>query len=397
MNQHKHSYYILGTRAIIVVGMMLGGMYCSGCKKNAPAPTQTASTESVWQLDANYYRSDKILLNGYVSNDSFTVAGFNSISIVDSTSLSPSLKVLVELESMINKPVCSGSYWVYHGTNGAQYVFLSPFYARGDMTESQPFFWRIILHDLDTSYSPKAAAYPNFYSNPIGAFNNQGQFLSAVLDTGGASSFCIIEMNASYTPTSGRLLSNFSPKLTKITLQGNDQYINYVALIASYKDRFFVSAGNGNYIVYPNGTYRMLSQVNGYLSDVFTYHDTLYTLTYFSDLFRSVDDGENWTLFASDFPSGEAKSFHIGNEIYFYVYSQIFRADFTTGVVKELENSGLETNEITSINQYGDKVWVTTLSGMFYTSIDDFLTYKPTTELSKSNNRLMTKKIIVRK
>jgi hypothetical protein len=390
----KKYYHLSLLLSLVILAVILS----SGCKENATESPKATDTGSRWQLDPSYFRSDKILLNGYVSNNTFTVAGFCSISVADSTSLSPKMQMDVGLNSLASKPVCSGDYWAYGGTNGAQFVFFSPFYYRGSVNSAVPFYWRLILHDLDSSYSTSAAAYPNYYTNPIGAFNNQHQFLSAIADTNGISSFCLIDMSPSYTPTSfAEPLAAFSPKVTKITLHGDDQYLNYVASITSYKEKFFVSTARGNYIAYPNGTYRALSQVSGYLSDVFVYHDTLYTLTAFEELYRSSDQGETWSLFASNFPSGQAKSFYIGSKLYFYIYSQIFQADFTTGIVQELDNSGLEYNEITSINQYGDKVWVTTLSGMFYTSSDKFLTYKPPTSLSKNNNRMMSKKITLHK
>jgi hypothetical protein len=288
--------------------------------------------------------------------------------------------------------VSFGNYWVYAGTNGAQFIFYSPIYFRGNTSGATPFFWNMRLNDLDSSYSKNATAHPSTYTNPIGAFNNLNQFLSVASDSNGVGSFCLIDLNPSYIPAFDSFLAEFTPKLTKIPLQGYDKNISYVALIASYKEKFFVSTDQGTYIAYPNGTYKSLSQFKSYLTDIFTYHDTLYTLTYSQTLYRSTDQGETWSYFASNFPSGQAKSFHIGKETYFYIYSQIFHVDFTTGEIKELDNSGLEYNEITSINQFGDKVWITTLSGMFYTNIDKFLTYKPNM-LSKINNRIQSKRI----
>jgi len=39
-----------------------------------------------------------------------------------------------------------------------------------------------------------------------------------------------------------------------------------------------------------------------------------------------------------------------------------------------LDNSGLEGFEITSVNEYNGRAWVTTLSGMFYKDLKDFFT-----------------------
>jgi hypothetical protein len=41
-----------------------------------------------------------------------------------------------------------------------------------------------------------------------------------------------------------------------------------------------------------------------------------------------------------------------------------------------IDNKGLEGNEITSVNAFNGKVYVTTLSGLFYIPQDQFLRYK---------------------
>ena len=50
--------------------------------------------------------------------------------------------------------------------------------------------------------------------------------------------------------------------------------------------------------------------------------------------------------------------------------------DLHKGIIQELDNTGLEGNEITSVNQHDGKIWVTTLSGMFTKDVKDFFTFK---------------------
>ncbi len=44
---------------------------------------------------------------------------------------------------------------------------------------------------------------------------------------------------------------------------------------------------------------------------------------------------------------------------------------------RELVNDGLAGNQITSVCRFRDRVYVTTLSGVFYKPYRDFLTFKP--------------------
>jgi hypothetical protein len=44
---------------------------------------------------------------------------------------------------------------------------------------------------------------------------------------------------------------------------------------------------------------------------------------------------------------------------------------------RELVNGGLAGNQITSVCRFRDRVYVTTLSGVFHKPYRDFLTFKP--------------------
>ncbi|MFZ4620055.1 MAG: hypothetical protein ACOYNS_05830 [Bacteroidota bacterium] len=364
-----------------------------GCKKESETPVQPVAERSSWKLNVLYFRAEKILLNSFASKDTLTIAGFNSISLFDTSTLNPSRRVFAnDFSSMAFKPVFGNNFWMYGGANGVQFVLFSPVYLRGNTTSALPFFWGLRLHDLDSSYSVKTVALPNYYTNPIGAFNSKGQFLSAVSDTDGCS-FCLIDLHTSYSPSYAGILASISPAVTKIKLNGNDKYISYVPFISSYKDNYFVSSNQGNYIVYPNGSYRKLTVSSGSFVDMFNIHDTLYSLTSNAELFRSLDNGENWAHFAGNFPSSFSRHFMIGEKVYFYVYSQLFSADLSTGKIQEIDNTGLEYNEITSVNMFGDKVLVTTLSGLFYKPISEFLMYKTPATASKGPNRIESKRL----
>lgn len=370
----------------IIIAVLL---FYSGCEKDSSNPTQPVIKNESWKLDNNFFREDKILLNSYVSNGTFTIASFEAVSRFDSSSLAPDINVIANPSfSLAFKPAFGDELWVYGIPTSKYFQLVSPYFPQAGIGYLR-------LHDWDNTYSLNAFALAGYYNLPIGAFNNQGTFLSVIADTDGTS-FCLIDFNVTDF-TYGNPTLKISPKITKIILQGFDKNISYAPLISPIKDKFFIGTNIGNFIAYPDGSYKRLSQINGVAEDMFTYNDTLYVLTSNSELYSSVDDGENWVDFASNFPSNQARHFYIGDSVYFYVYSQLFHADFNSGKVQELDNSGLEGNAITSVNLFGDKVWVTTLSGLFYKSADNFLTYKTQSPSPKILNRIMSWKIQIHK
>lgn len=97
-------------------------------------------------------------------------------------------------------------------------------------------------------------------------------------------------------------------------------------------------------------------------------------------LFISRDEGENWSVYAG--ASGARATwlsyFNVGNEVYAAINSQIWRVILSGNnfFFKELDNDGLETNHITSVNKAGKYAFVTTLSGLYYRDTASFNTPK---------------------
>jgi hypothetical protein len=94
--------------------------------------------------------------------------------------------------------------------------------------------------------------------------------------------------------------------------------------------------------------------------------------------FISQDEGETWSLFADVLGDPILFYFNVGDELYATRGSQIWRVTLTGNAFnyQELDNNGLETNLITSINKAGKYTFVTTLSGLYYRDTATFKTAK---------------------
>jgi hypothetical protein len=119
--------------------------------------------------------------------------------------------------------------------------------------------------------------------------------------------------------------------------------------------------------------------LNGPLSGVIKNRFELYGIGG-SKIYKSTDHGNSWQLLGENIDQlYQFFNFSvIENEIIMYRFSQLFHVEIgdTRIEAKEIDNDGLEGNSISSLSQFDGKVYVTTFSGMYTRSIEDFFTYK---------------------
>lgn len=104
------------------------------------------------------------------------------------------------------------------------------------------------------------------------------------------------------------------------------------------------------------------------------YSNTIYSLIV------STDFGETWSVFANNVaPNFADLTFeNIDGNLYAYYMSHIFKFSLSGNSLDyvELDNDGLETNQITGINKAGKYAFVSTLSGLYYRDTTNFETPK---------------------
>ncbi|HEY9166571.1 MAG TPA: hypothetical protein VIS48_10460 [Candidatus Kryptonia bacterium] len=376
-----------------------------GCSKKSSNTLQAQydTTGGTWQVDPSLYRLDKILLNGAVHGNDYTVAGLQTVSRFDTSSIAPSIELFFPTQlNLSTKPEYCGDFWAYgtYGGREAEYLFVpsTATLIGTDTTVRGGFYeWWFNMHDLDSSFSTDAVPSAIDYQFPVGAFNDLGQFFTCVLDSDGAS-LCLMDLNARKTLTVGyEPFIALSPVVKKIEPDVSDKFSGQTFLISSYKDNFFIAMGNNDYIIHSNGTARILPDILGRFYDMFNYNDTLYAMTEAAAIYRSTNNGENWTQFGSfsDPTFRNCRFFQVDSNMFFYVYSQIARIDLATGVYQEIDDRGLEYNEITSVNKFGRNVYVTTLSGLFYKPASKFLTYLPQSATASRSLKLLKGKVAI--
>ncbi len=151
----------------------------------------------------------------------------------------------------------------------------------------------------------------------------------------------------------------------------------YVNCLKAIKDYFIISVDGGTFKIYSNGDYKKILDTSIY--NIFRHGDTLYALKQFRQLFISKDEGETWDSF-QNYPDYLvlANYFVLGDSIIASRNSDMFTVKFSDNqyIIRPLLNDGLESNEITSISQFRDSIYVSTYSGLYFKGKSKFYEYK---------------------
>ncbi len=345
----------------------------AGCADDSDDPVSSEGSNSgEWTLHESFFRDSKILLNGAVTNDTFVVAQLSAVSWFGTSSLTPVQNSHIGGSRALDaKPAIHGSLAIYKLEGDNQLLIGSanqPFSSGG-------FAWGICLHDYDSTISEDATIPVDYHTYPVGAFNDNGLFLTMVSDTSyyyrTNNSLCLINLNP-YDYGYGMI--ELDPEILKIPLERDQYYrLNYIGAVG---ERFFVSldgSGNQLLIVEPDGRVTINTDIPDRITDICSYNGVLYASTsYVHEVYYSVDQGTTWELLGTGFPAPGIRFAIIQDELCFYVYSQIGRFDLDNEVVLELDNTGLEGDEITSVNEFNGYVWITTLNGLYFKPVEDF-------------------------
>jgi len=347
--------------------------------------TETVIEEPSWKLVEELDGANKIILNGNVSEENkFFLSTLYKFWKINSGEDEP-LKVYnndygFNPLSMNYKPVISDYISAYSNENLTAIIFK----LNEDPNAKSYGYEYVYIHNIDSTLYDSAELAINSFRKPVGAFNNQNQFLTVIMNSGNSKNygarFCLIdyEFDDSYSGiaiTSTQVINFYSYHLP-------------TTYIKSFGNRFFVGTYGITYpyLVYPTGDYHAMDVPS--CLEFLNYQDTLYAFTTSYDLYFSNDLGENWELYAHF--SGWVSFFEVAGKLCCHRDDDIHEINFDNGEVRELDNWGLEGNEITSINEFNDKVYITTLSGLFYRDVDEFFTYK---EEDKGKGNLTFEKI----
>jgi hypothetical protein len=151
----------------------------------------------------------------------------------------------------------------------------------------------------------------------------------------------------------------------------------YMSNLFTYKD-YFITYLRKNYKIYSDGKVKQIAP-NYILKKVFQKSDTLYAFSNDGSILRSTNDAEDWIKLGTGNSNLAYLNYYlVNNEVIGTYFSQLFhfKIDGNNITIKELDNDGLVTRYITSVSKFKDKVFVTTLTGVYTVDYKTFFKYK---------------------
>ena len=139
---------------------------------------------------------------------------------------------------------------------------------------------------------------------------------------------------------------------------------------------FFVSIDNrGLYILQEDEFVRC--QNIDFASTIFFHNDAYYAVS--NQALLISPDGFAWNDLAVFNMSLDHSNFTIiEDQVILASNDQLFQVNFDADslAIMEIENRGVSGHHITSIQEHHDRIYCTTLSGLFYTELERFFSYK---------------------
>jgi hypothetical protein len=351
--------------------ILLGVISASCHYDNLEQISNTIPTKVDWALDSSIFGESKILLNSMTVNDSLLL-------------VATSFGIWNIMPSKVNKSI-EGNYITNFGNSSGLFPpslskdisvsVLDPDRLAIFPTKCASCTQSIII--FTPPFSSSTTSQKGFKSQVYWSGSNKGGYpviaskyilapFECELSTHTAS-FALIKIDTlsglyKAPDLFGPALQLNSYKVVNIADDPMDSYL----FSAAYYDKFFIRAYRYSWKVDTTGNATKLP-FNHY--GMFTLNNKLFALSINSELYVSEDKGENWSLFATlQYPFNTLQFYNVGSDLYAIFRSQIWRVTMLGNQIyfKELQNHGLETNSITSLNKCGKYVFATTLSGLYY-------------------------------
>ncbi len=313
--------------------------------------------EPSWILNESLSLGDKIILEGYLtSEDELYLASVYSLFKIKPGDSIPRFSFDYHDWHLYldNKPVFNDSVLVF----GVSDLRGLSFYNLNNLGNVIP--ENLFISEIE----PEFESYADFglietHYTKIGAFNDLNQFFTVILNQNLYG--CMINYEFDSSPSGINILS------TNVFPFGNTGHVSMVD-IESYNDRFFVAVNNFNVVVNPDGSFEYLTLPYSVL-DFFTFQDKIWAFDNSLTIHYSDDDGASWNTFGQ--LNNVFSFFPLDDRLVLVNNSRIWELDIDENTVKELENTGLDGNLITSVTQINNNIHITTLSGLYTTTTQD--------------------------
>ncbi len=352
----KTHLFLIAASALIAFG-------ATSCK-NDPVTQIEPEPELKWELNQDFNLIDKVIHGGFHTGNRMLLYG-------------PYMFAFIEEDLSISRyglhrfpePNCPPStlFFPQYYEDG---FFFTPL--ANPVRSGTNAYISIPTIDPDYSY----VLHPGLSSGKIMAINEQHEFLASGTNSRNNSiQLYRVQVVPTFEPA-GVSLQTGETRVIEIDEPAGLGSTSSVHSMVGYKDYFLVTLPGHTFKIYPDGTWREVIDVG--VNQFIRHQDVIYAPKQFNQLYISSDEGETWSS-SNSFPSFElAKYFILEDSLVFSMWDrlsvmniEISGSDITIRT-RELENTGLEGNYVTTLMARQGKVYAGTLSGLYAKPIEDF-------------------------
>jgi len=324
-----------------------------------------------WKSHEAFRYDDIVQMNSFASNDNLFFLGQNSFSSMVSDSLNNSdvlfggsvshYSIWSEQPSDMKLPICKDYFFLYNKSNG--WIGFIPTLNPVTFNTQKEFS----IKNIDSTYS--YFDFQQFNSGECVAINNQNQSLIpyvSFFDSKYILKLALIDINVE--SRSSIYLDTLKTKILSIT----DDYQSNLVHLESIASYFFLTTNSKVYRIDNMGT--MVNVLDKRINRIIESLGKLYGFGS-GVIFTSSNDGLTWEEgYAVQSEYSYINYSKIDDKIIAYRYSQIWEISISETEInaRELDNDGLDGKSITSVSKFDNKVYLTTLSGVYYKSFDNF-------------------------
>lgn len=231
-------------------------------------------------------------------------------------------------------------------------------------------FWN--FKSFDTTFTAFQEYLLNYPLTNIVDISDSNRVLFPVLTTDNTKNYYyLLDTKISYTSTPTFTVSNFH-KLALGSLNGTDNQFTTTHL----NNRFFIGHKDTTYLVREDFSTKVVLNNDIFLS-IFKYGGNYYATSIWGNIYKTVNNGENWTLQFTLSNQG-AVIINFDGKLIAIFGSRFWLVTLGTTSIsfKEIVNDGLTGKTISGLIKCNNKVWITTNGGVFYRPYSQFYQYK---------------------
>jgi hypothetical protein len=350
--------------------LLLSTLAFLGCTKEKIIEIPTPVDKQYrWKLDSNFLYNNSIIMNSLATeNELYLYGRYFSVLSYDKDSKEKVINYGLRGEPNPNfKMPISSSFFI--NTFQSTVIFIPTLQPVSGGEQ----YYRI--GNVNPNLT-NILALPSYDFGQCMAINNKNQALIPYssydpINNIGSNYFSFLLVNINVTN------DGYRAEVAKTQTVVIDNEGPYVTNLFTHKD-YFITLLRKNYKVYTDGKFKQISP-NYALKKVFQKSDTLYAFSFDGSILRSTNDAEDWIkLGTGNFNLANLNYYLINNEVIGTYFSQLFHFKINGNniTIREIDNDGLVTRYITSVSKFKEKVFVTTLTGVYTIDYKTFFKYK---------------------